>query len=530
MGLATPLTGIAVPLQCRKGIFMRGTRTSTGLRAHPVSLAVAALGLGLALPAGATSLSLHLTGVAVPEDPGILADVTLAFDFDPICTTGCTLRIGLTYNDVNGSGGLHSSAQALTGVVWDAAGTLVVSRSGSSLIAPALVGSHGAEARSDLPDLTRDGVSGDDVTGHWAFRDDFDSALADDVSPVFGPLGRFVLSSVGDPSAFGETTSAVGRDDRLPGVIADAEGNPPDGIPFGIVDPDTTDVEGNKDRVLAQGSTTAFLAYDGTLESVGNVVALFGTDGVAFHSNGTLVPEPGTAGFVALGLLGLATRARVRRRSRLAGLAFLRSRLRLAARRLRRLPSRGPASARLGLAARRLRRLASAKGGHHGFGEEAGGRAGVAAEELDREEGAAELHVALDALDHALGRAPDPVLLERAAEMPSVDLLRLLEVRARLLVGLGDHDDALLRHFERVEVAPDLVAAPPPDLAAELRLEGRHVVPHVRVACRDAHQHALAAASDQDRRAPRAAAGSWPRGSGSGGPRSSRRPASRAAS
>jgi hypothetical protein len=278
---------------------------------------VAALGLGLALPAGATSLSLHLTGVAVPEDPGILADVTLAFDFDPTCTTGCTLRIGLTYNDVNGSGGLHSSAQALTGVVWDAAGTLVVSRSGSSLIAPALVGSHGAEARSDLPDLTRDGVSGDDVTGHWAFRDDFDSALADDVSPVFGPLGRFVLSSVGNLSAFGETTSAVGRHDRLPGVIADAERNPPDGIPFGIVDPDTTDVAGNKDRVLAQGSTTAFLAYDGTLESIGNVVALFGTDGVAFRSNGTLVPEPGTAGFVALGLLGLATRARVRRGSRL---------------------------------------------------------------------------------------------------------------------------------------------------------------------------------------------------------------------
>jgi hypothetical protein len=179
-----------------------------------------------------------------------------------------------------------------------------------------LVGSRADDARDDLPDLTRGGVSGDAVTGHWAFRDDFDPAYDGDVPSVFGPLGRFVLASVGNLTAFGATTSPVGRHDLLPGVISSVEANPPDGIPFGIVDPDTVDLVGNRDRVLAQGSVTAFLAYDGSLTGISNVSALFGTDGVAFDGNGMLVPEPGTAWLVAMGLLGLATRAGVRRGSR----------------------------------------------------------------------------------------------------------------------------------------------------------------------------------------------------------------------
>src|SRR5262249_47007917 len=125
-------------------------------------------------------------------------------------------------------------------------------------------------------------------------------------------------------------------------------------------------------------------------------------------------------------------------------------------------------------------------------------------EELDREERAAEGPVALDALDHARRGAPDAVLLERRPEVPAVDLLRLLERRARGGVVLGDHDDALLRHLERVEVAPDLVAAAAQRLAlgAGRRLEAGHVVPRVGVPGGDPHQPALPAAADQDRGRP----------------------------
>ena len=275
-------------------------------------LALASVALGFGQTASATTLSFTHSGIQVPDDPGITLAATAVFGFDPSCTTGCTLRIDLRYADVNGTGGLHSSAQALAGVVWDADGTLHVSRAGSAVIAPALVGVDAATARADLPDLTRDGVSGDAVTGQWAFRDDFDSALSQSVSTTFDPLGNFVLSSVGSLTAFGTTTPAVGRQDLLPGTISSVETNPPDGVPFAIVDPDTTDLVGNKDRVLAQGSTTAFLVYDGSLDGIRNVSLLFGTSGVAFGENGTLVPEPASAALVAGGLLALAARRRAR--------------------------------------------------------------------------------------------------------------------------------------------------------------------------------------------------------------------------
>src|SRR5262247_2978450 len=107
---------------------------------------------------------------------------------------------------------------------------------------------------------------------------------------------------------------------------------------------------------------------------------------------------------------------------------------------------------------------------HHLLGEEARRLPRVPPEELDREERAAEAHVPLD---HAFGRAPDPVLLEPGAHVPAVDLLRLLELRARRLVVLRDHHHALLRHLERLGVAPYLFAAAPQrlHLLAEPRLE-----------------------------------------------------------
>ena len=86
--------------------------------------------------------------------------------------------------------------------------------------------------------------------------------------------------------------------------------------------------------------------------------------------------------------------------------------------------------------------------------------------------------------------------------MAAVYLLRALEAGARGVVGLRDDDQALLRHLDRREVAADVGAAALQclDLRAELGLERGEIVPDVRVPGDDAHEAALAAAADQDRR------------------------------
>ena len=50
------------------------------------------------------------------------------------------------------------------------------------------------------------------------------------------------------------------------------------------------------------------LEYDGTLTDITNAEPVFGTDGDPSFS----IPEPGAAGFLLLGLAGLALRARSR--------------------------------------------------------------------------------------------------------------------------------------------------------------------------------------------------------------------------
>jgi len=132
------------------------------------------------------------------------------------------------------------------------------------------------------------------------------------------------------------------------------------------------------------------------------------------------------------------------------------------------------------------------------LGEQPRRHARVAAEELDREHRAAQRPVSLDAFDHLVGRTPDAVFFEAAAHVAAVDLLGLLERRLRSGRVFGDDDDALLRDLDRIEVAIEFVAAPPQrvDLGGELALEDCEVVPDVRVARGDPHQHALAAAAD----------------------------------
>jgi hypothetical protein len=269
-------------------------------------LAAAALALLIAAPAQAVSLAFNFSGFTLPDDDtGIMPDVTIVFDFDPGCSLNCTLKITLTYNDVNGSSGLTTGQQALTGVSWDPVGSITVNPASSSVIAPTLVGSQASTAQSDLPDLTLDSVSGDDVSGHWAFRDDLENAQDSSVPAAWNALGNFLLHSVGDISYNGVKAEAAGMEHLLPGTISSVEPMPPDGIPFGIVDPDTTDVAGTNDTALAQSSSTAFLNYDGTLDGIEHVLPHFGTDGV--------VPEPATALLFGSGLVGLAFASRRRR-------------------------------------------------------------------------------------------------------------------------------------------------------------------------------------------------------------------------
>src|SRR5207302_3055799 len=106
------------------------------------------------------------------------------------------------------------------------------------------------------------------------------------------------------------------------------------------------------------------------------------------------------------------------------------------------------------------------------------------------------------ALDDPVGCAPDAVRLEAGAHVAAVDLQRALEPGARGVVGLGDDDEALLRHLDRREVATHFPAAAFErlDLPAELALEDREVVPDVRMPGGDAHEPPLAAAADQDGR------------------------------
>jgi hypothetical protein len=259
----------------------------------------------LAAPAQAVVVnqSFNFSGFTLPDDDtGFEPDVTLTFIFDDGCSTNCTLRIDLTYNE---SGNMNANQQALTGVTFDPAGSITVSAASSTVLAPTLVGSQAATATAQLGNTTIDGVSGEIVSGHWAFRDDLENGLDPNVPVAFDGLGNYALFSVGDVTFGGVKLDVIGMEYLLPGTISTVEPNPPDGIPFGVVDPDTTDLAGGEDTVLAQSSTSAFLNYDGLLDSVGNVRPHFGTDGV--------VPEPGTAFLLGSGLLGLGIAGRRRR-------------------------------------------------------------------------------------------------------------------------------------------------------------------------------------------------------------------------
>jgi hypothetical protein len=236
-------------------------------------------------------------GFTLPDDDsGLEPDVSATFSWDDECVAGCTLQVDLVYNDV---GGLASTAQVYSGVTWDTLGSITVDSSLSIVLAPTLVGSQSGTAIGDLDGPTTIGsVTGTEVTGHWAFRDDMVNSSDPTVPIEWDALGDYVLSSVGDVLFGGVKSDATGQTHLLPGIESSVE-NPTNGAPFAVVDPNTTSVVGiNGDVAFAQSSSTAFLPYGGgPLTGIENVTPLFGTDGVA-------VPEPTTGLLLGMGLVG----------------------------------------------------------------------------------------------------------------------------------------------------------------------------------------------------------------------------------
>ena len=261
---------------------------------------VLAIVLAFAHTATAGSVTFPFSGNTIPDDDsGIEPSVEVSFSWDDACLVGCTLRIDLDYLDSNGGLGLESNAQGLSGAIWDMSGATLRdndNQTGADVISPTLVGGLSATAIGQLSNITIDSVSGEQTTAHWGVRND--------LAILYPSSGTNILSSVGDVMIAGMmSVDFMGVDSLLPGgTISSVEPNPPDGIPFAIVDPFTPMLTGIAgDVALAQSTTTAFLIYDGALTGVGNVEPLFGTSGVA-------LPEAGTGLMLGLGIAGLLRR------------------------------------------------------------------------------------------------------------------------------------------------------------------------------------------------------------------------------
>jgi hypothetical protein len=263
----------------------------------------------------AFATSAHADSITVPggggpivgEDQSFVPTVSATFDFS--YTTAGDLTDGqlvLTLTYITGSRDLITIGEALSSATFELGGY-----TGTLGAVSAIVASGSSLTGTNLNNWTNAanwaGLSVNDVSGYWKFKDSVDTSL---VHPDGGTIGGYGVSGVGDLlnglDSFGNG-DIIDSSKTLPKTGADTETD--DTFKAGqgdfMIVPTGTDF--TKDGFTSQGPmvmtqldiTFNFSGSDDlTSAMVGNVDFYFGTDGQP------IVPEPGTLGLFGLALGG----------------------------------------------------------------------------------------------------------------------------------------------------------------------------------------------------------------------------------
>lgn len=238
-------------------------------------------------PTYAGSFTWSNTPIMNPEvDPLFFPKGSAVFEI-----TGSTLELTLTYTGA--SSALKGVNQVNTGLLWDIddfSGDLVPI-SAEIADGPGLIGAH------------KDYFAGADLAGAWAYRTGISIASM----PKLGSYGIGAVGSVNFESTFG------------PGDLFGTalKVNQPNGIDFGLVPLATDDGDftldslppnqsSNLDGFKNEGPVVQYSMLftwniegeDLTQAQIGNVIPIFGSDGVP-------IPEPSTMLLIGTGLIGL---------------------------------------------------------------------------------------------------------------------------------------------------------------------------------------------------------------------------------
>jgi hypothetical protein len=273
---------------------------------------------------GAGAFSITVNSVSnIPNLPDAfndgIADITATYSND---ANPNRLIITLTYNDFyTGSSGdgttLQTIGQTLGGITFNPSftGSPSVHLASSSVmlgVNTIFVGEAAATASGEL---------GTDVTPHWGFA--VNTALGSVMSGS-SMLGNWILSSIGDAGVTKDmggnvvtgVEGVIGMGDLLgTGTPSSVEPSPPNGSPFSLVDSDTCDAVDCGGLVEGFQSNAAWIQtrivanlniVGGNITGILKSEPIFGTDGLPQF----VIPEPGSAALLGLGLLGLLGAAR----------------------------------------------------------------------------------------------------------------------------------------------------------------------------------------------------------------------------